>query len=87
MSQRSGMSAAIGQALLRRQRRLFRWWHRVRDGTMSQPLFAEAVACLRRGLQTALANTAAVTLGNNEKTPFAKTVRTCRQLLKVEAAL
>lgn len=87
MSQRSGASAEIGQALLRRHRRLFRWWHRVRDGTMSQTLFVEAMAYLRQGFQQELASTAALTLGKNEKTPLAKTVRTCRQLLKVEAAL
>jgi hypothetical protein len=36
MTDRSGVSKAIGEALLRRERRLFRWWHRVRDGTMSR---------------------------------------------------
>lgn len=87
MSQRPGASAAIGQALWRRHRRLFLWWHRVRDGTLSQALFVEAVAYLRRGFQQELASTAALVLGKNEKTPLAKTVRTCRQILKVEAAL
>lgn len=87
ISERSGVSAEIGQALLRRQRRLFRWWHRVRDGTMSRTLFVEAVSHLRRGFQQDLESAAALSIGLNEKTPLAKTVRTCRQILKVEPAL
>lgn len=87
MTQRSGASAEIGQALLRRQRRLFRWWHRVRDGTMSQALLMEAVAYLRRGFQQELVSAAALRVGKTEKTPLAKTVRACRQILKVEEAL
>ncbi len=87
ISERSGVSAEIGNALLRRQRRLFRWWHRVRDGTMSRALFVEAVSHLRRGFQQELENAAALYVGPKEKTPLAKTVRTCRQILKVEPAL
>lgn len=87
MSQRSGASAEIGHALLRRQRRLFRWWHRVRDGTMSRALFVEAVSHLRRGFQRELESAAALPVAPKEKTPLAKTVRTCRQILKVEPAL
>lgn len=33
IAERRGVSQDIGNALLARQRRLFRWWHRVRDGT------------------------------------------------------
>lgn len=87
IGQRSGASAEIGKALLKRQGRLFRWWHRVRDGTMSYALFVEAVSHLRRGFQQELESTAALPIGPKEKTPLAKTVRTCRQILKVEPAL
>lgn len=87
ISQRPGASAEIGQALLRRHRRMFRWWHRVRDGTLSEGLFQEALAHLRRGFHDELLSAAALTVGKNEKTPLSKTVRTCRQLLKVEEAM
>lgn len=87
ISQRSGASAEIGQALLKRQRRLFHWWQRVRDGTLSRALFVEAVQRLRQGVHRELTSAATLILGKAEKTPLAKTVRTCRQLLKVEAAL
>jgi len=87
MAERRGVSQVIGQALLDRQQRFFRWWHRVRDGTMSRALFQTAVAALRQGLQAAWATAAALPIATKEKSPLAKTVRTCQQMLKLEAAL
>ncbi|NEQ87699.1 MAG: IS66 family transposase, partial [Moorea sp. SIO2I5] len=87
MAERSGVSKQIGEALLRRERRLFRWWHRVRDGTMSREQFVMAVEPLRIGLKTELEAAAAIPIANREKSPLAKTVRTARELLKLEAAL
>jgi len=87
MSERTGVSQDIGFALLRRQKRLFRLWHQVRDGTLSRTDFQVKVALLRRGFKAELA--AAVTLLSSprEKTPLAKTLRTCQELLKWESAL
>lgn len=87
MTERTGASQRIGEALLRRQRRLFRWWHRVRDGTLSRPQFIVQVNRLRQGFQTELAEAAALPITADENTPLAKTVRTCRRLLKIEPAL
>jgi len=87
MAERTGVSQDIGEALLDRGYRLFHWWHRVRDGTMSQELFREAVILLREGFHQELLSAAAIEIGVREKTPLAKTVRTCQQLLKVETAL
>lgn len=87
MAERSGASHEIGDALLRRQKRLFRWWHRVRDGTLSREQFRAQVKCLRRGFKTVLEEAAALPIEPDETTPLAKTVRTCRRLLKVEPAL
>jgi len=87
MAERPGVSQDIGKALLDRGYRLFHWWHRVRDGTMSQELFREAVTLLRAGFHQELLSAAAIEIGVREKTPLAKTVRTCRKLLKVEEAL
>jgi len=87
MAERSGVSHEIGDALLRRQRRLFRWWHRVRDGTLSRPDFIELVHRLRSGLKAELEAATALPIANAEKTPLAKTIRTCQQLLQVEPAL
>jgi transposase len=87
MSERSGVSQTIGQALLKRQQRLFRWWHRVRDGTMTRTDFELAVVALRQGFKAELESAVELPIGKNENTPLAKTVRTCEQLLKIEPAL
>ena len=87
MSQRPGVSQQIGEALLRRENRLFRWWHRVRDGTMTREQFRAAVESLRVGFKASLEAVATLPIGKREKSPLAKTVRTARQLLKLEAAL
>jgi len=87
IAERQGVSQDIGTALLARQRRLFRWWHRVRDATMSRQQFVEAVAQLREGFKAELESACALPIGVNEKTPLAKSVRTLREILKVEEAL
>jgi hypothetical protein len=87
MAERSGVSKQIGEALLHREHRLFRWWHRVRDGTMSRSQFVAAVEQLRVGFKASLEAAAALPIGKNEKSPLAKTVGTAQKLLKVEAAL
>ena len=87
IAERSGVSQTIGEALLKRQQRLFRWWHRVRDGTMSRANFELAVVALRQGFQAELESAVQLPIARNEKTPLAKTVRTCEQLLKIEPAL
>jgi transposase len=87
IAERSGVSKVIGQSLLRRERRLFRWWHRVRDGTMSRQQLILAVKSLRAGFKAELEVAAALPIGRKEKSPLAKTVRTAQKLLKIETAL
>lgn len=87
MSERCGVSHEIGLALLERQRRIFRWWHRVRDGTLSREQFQIAVNALRQGFKAELESAAALPISRNEKSPLAKTVRTCREILKLEQSL
>ena len=87
MAERSGVSRDIGKALLKRERRLFRWWHRVCEGTMSRENFIAMVEQLRAGLKAELEEAAALPIGNREKSPLAKTVRTARKLLSVEPAM
>ncbi len=69
------------------EKKLFRLWPRVRDGTLSRKEFQLLVSPIRSRVQELLTETAAFEIGSREKTPWAKTVRTCRQLLKVESAL
>ena len=75
MAERTGVSREIGEALLRRQRRLFRWWHRVRDGTLSRPDFIELVNPLRAGVKAKLEAATALPIAKAEKTPLATRVR------------
>jgi len=55
-----GSNARLARALLKNCRRFFRWWHRVRDGTMSRPEFVqrmdEVKAVFRRRLRAAKAS-------------------------------
>ena len=87
ISQRSGVAGEIGQALLKLQQRLFRWWYKVRDGTISRHLFQDLVARLRQKFTQLLEEAASWCSSRQEKTPLAKTARTCAEILKVEPAL
>jgi transposase len=87
IAERRGVSQDIGNALLARQRRFFRWWHRGRDGTITREQWVEAVAYWREGFKAELEAACALPIGVNEKSPLAKSVRTLREILKVEDAL
>ena len=87
IAERSGASQEIGESLLQREQRLFRWWHRVRDGTLSRETFIQMVEHLRAGFKADLEEAANFPVGKQEKTPFAKTVRICQKILQVEDAL
>lgn len=87
MAERCGVAGELGQALLDQSRRLFRWCGRVRDGTLSHALFEAAVIRLRDGVKRLLQEAADLCASPREKSPLAKTARTCAQILKVEPAL
>ena len=87
ISERSGVSRQLGRDLLAQQKKLFRLWKRVRDGTLSWSEFQSLVSPIRVRVRNLLEQGAAYQITSKEKTPLAKTVRTCRQLLKVEPAL
>lgn len=87
ISERTGVSEDIGNALVKQQEKLFELWHRVRDGTITRSEFQLLVPSIRSSIKSSLLEAADYEIGTQEKTPLAKTVRTCRQLLKVEPAL
>jgi hypothetical protein len=87
ISERSGVSRQLGRDLLAQEKKLFRLWRRVRDGTLSRKEFQSLVSPIRARVSTLLSWGADHQIGSKEKTPLAKTVRTCRQLLKLEPAL
>jgi len=87
ISERPGVSKELGTALVKQQEKLFELWHRVRDGTLSGCDFVELVKDIRSQLKATLTEADNYEITTREKTPLAKTVRTCRQLLKVEPAM
>ena len=78
-SEREGETARIGRALLAVEQQLFALWYRARDGTLAWAAFQVALLPLMEQVGTLLREGATKT--------EAKTQGTCRNLLKVEAAL
>ena len=76
MIDRGGAGEATGRALLRLAKRMFRWWHRVRDGTIDRGRFKTIAARLRREVKAALEG--------GQSCGCAKTAATCFEILKVE---
>lgn len=87
ISERRGISRQLGRDLLAQQQRLFRLWKKVRDGTLSFENFQCLVLPIRKRLKEILEEGAGYEIVPKEKAPLDKTIRTCRQLLKVEPAL
>ena len=87
ISERPGVSQELGTALVKQQKKLFELWHRVRDGTLTRCAFVLVVEDIRSSIKATLLEADEYEITAQEKTPLAKTVRTCRQLLKVEPAM
>jgi transposase len=79
MRERDGHAREIGEALRAQARRMFHWWHRVRDGTLSHASFASYMRPIRREVERLLE--AGQTCG------VPKTEGTCRDILKRRQAL
>jgi transposase len=47
---RGGEGAPIGQALLRERNRMFKWWHRVREGTLARAEFEHRMRKVERNV-------------------------------------
>jgi transposase len=79
MIDRGGEAGEVGRRLLDHSDALFRWWHRVRDGTLARSSFRLYVSwlrdCLRDDLRGGLA------------CGCARTAATCRELLAGETHL
>ena len=79
MIDRGGPGGAAGRRLLRLAKRMFRWWHRLRDGTIERRRLQAVTARLRREVRRELE------AGRSCGCP--KTAATCFEILKVEAGL
>jgi transposase len=79
MIDRGGEAAEVGRRLLEHSDVLFRWWHRVRDGTLARSSFRLYVSWLRDCFRDDLRRGAACTCP--------RTAGTCRELLAGETHL
>jgi len=79
MIDRKGGGSNIGRRLLDQAKLMFKWWHKVRDGTMTRPQFQKKMCDVRKEVGRLLR------AGTNCN--GAKTAGMCKQILKVEAAL
>lgn len=75
-----GQIGAIGSALQEKRRLLFKWWRRVRDGTLSRPAFQGKVKPLRAEVADLLRQAAACT-------DSPKLAGMTKEILKVEACM
>jgi len=76
---RRGHSAKLGRALLKQTKRMFKWWWRVRDGTLSRELFAEQMTDVSAEVGRLLREACDCN--------HSKTAGTARHILKIEDAL
>jgi len=79
ISERSGAPGQVGEQLLELAKRMFRYWHKVRDGTLSRESFVQGMALIQDAVEAALQR--GISCGDS------KTANTCKQLLKVKVAL
>src|SRR3954469_19185286 len=79
MIDRGGAGEATGRALLRLSKRMFRGWHRLRDGAIDRQRFRAIAARLRREVRAALEG--------GQRCGCVKTAATCFEILKVEEGL
>ena len=87
IAERPGASADFGAQLLELQRQLFGHWHRYKDGTIDWPGLQQACGLIRQRFEATLQRVVELGVQRGERTPWAKTVRTCRQILQVADGL
>lgn len=76
---RADKGAPLGESLLRQSGRMFRYWHRVRDGTLSRAAFQHRMKPVRSRIVSLLREASVC--------PAQKTAGMAKQILKLQAAL
>jgi len=87
IAERPGASAEFGAELLGLQRQLFGHWHRYKDGSIDWPALQQSCRPIRQAFEASLQRVVELSYQRGERTPWASTVRTCQQLLKVTGGL
>lgn len=76
---RKDAGAPLGERLLRQSRRMFRYWHRIRDGTLSRAAFQHRMKPVRSRILSLLREASVCTA--------TKTAGMAKEILKLQAAL
>ena len=87
IADRQGASCEIGMELLDLQQQLFDQWHQWKDGRIDWPQLQHRCHPIRRTFEASLQRVVDLGCERGERTPWAQTVRTCRQLLQRKDAL
>ena len=87
IADRQGASAQIVAELLGLKQQLFAQWHQWKDGTIDWPMLQEGCQPIRQAFVGTLQRVVELGCQRGERTPWAKTVGTCRQLLQVADGL
>ena len=87
ISERSGVSAEIGTGLLEQEKQIFNLWYQFRNGQITRPELGRRIEPMRVEILSILLGADEIQLDKKDNSPLAKTVRTCRKLLKLESAL
>ena len=87
IAERPGASAEFGAQLLDLQLQVFDHWHRYRDGTIGWPALQQSCRPIRQAFEATLQRVVELGYERGERTPWAKTVRTCQQILQLADGL
>jgi transposase len=87
IAERQGASGEIGAELLALQQQLFGHWHRYKDGTIDWTQLQQSCRPIRQHFESTLQRVVELGCQRGERTPWASTVSTCQQLLKVADGL
>ncbi|WP_158218637.1 IS66 family transposase [Synechococcus sp. 1G10] len=87
IAERTGVSGEFAVELLGLQQQLFAQWHQWKKGTIDWPQLQQRCQPIRQSFETTLQRAVDLGCERKERTPWAKTVRTCQQLLQRNQAL
>ena len=87
IAKRQGASAEFGAELLDLQQQLFVQWHHWKDAAIDWSTLQQGCRPIRQAFVATLQRVVELGYQRGERTPWAKTVRTCQQLLPVADGL
>ncbi len=87
IAERGEVSAEIGKSLLAQEKELFNLWYEFRGNQITREELIKKAEPIKVEVSSILREAGDIGISKNEKTLLAKTVRTCRNLSKVEVAL